>query len=147
MNAALVARDAQFALAAGAGPVVWLAFALALGVRPDPAGSFFADPVRFLGLAVAWPLVEEGLFRGVIQPALAHTRGGAREAWGVTTANAATSVLFAVAHLLAHAPVWAAATVVPSLVFGYFRDRYGSIVPGAALHVFYNAGWFLTLGL
>jgi membrane protease YdiL (CAAX protease family) len=38
------------------------------------------------------------------------------------------------------------ATVVPSLVFGYFRDRYDSVVPGAALHVFYNAGWFLAVG-
>jgi len=147
VSAALVARDPQFALAAAAGPVVWLAVALALGVRPDPAWSFFSNPVGFLSLAVAWPLAEEGLFRGVVQPALARTRGGAREAWGVTTANAATSVLFAAAHLLAHAPAWAAAAVVPSLVFGYFRDRYGSIVPGAALHVFYNFGWFLTLGL
>ena len=146
MKPALVARDPQFALAAAAGPAVWFAVALALGVRPDPAWAFFADPAGFFGLAVAWPLAEEGLFRGVIQPALARTRGGAREAWGVTTANAATSVLFAVAHLLAHAPAWAAATFVPSLVFGYFRDRYGSIWPGAALHVFYNAGWFLLAG-
>ncbi len=147
MNPALVARDPQFALAAAAGPVVWFTFAFALGVRPDPAWAFFADPAGFFGLAVAWPLAEEGLFRGLIQPALGRTRGGAREAWGVTTANAATSALFAVAHLFAHAPAWAAATIVPSLVFGYFRDRYGSVAPGAALHVFYNAGWFLTFGL
>jgi membrane protease YdiL (CAAX protease family) len=146
VNPALVARDPQFALAAAAGPVVWFAFAVALGVQPDPAWALLADPARFFGLAVAWPIAEEGLFRGVVQPALGHARGGAREAWGVTTANAATSVLFAVAQLLAHAPAWAAATVVPSLVFGYFRDRHNSIVPAAALHVFYNCGWFLTLG-
>jgi uncharacterized protein len=146
VNSAIVARDPQFALATAAGPAVWLAFALALGVRPDPAWTFFADPPGFLGVAVAWPLAEEGLFRGVIQPALMRTRGGAREAWGVTTANAATSVLFALAQLFAHAPAWAAATVAPSLVFGYFRDRYGSIVPATALHVFYSCGWFLTLG-
>lgn len=126
---------------------MWFAFAFALGVRPDPAWTFFADPTGFLGLAVAWPLLEEGLFRGILQPALARARGGAQEAWGITTANAATSLLFGAVHLLTHAPAWALAAVVPSLVFGYFRDRYGSIVPGAALHVFYNAGWFLTLGL
>jgi hypothetical protein len=34
------------------------------------------------------------------------------------------------------APEWAAAAFVPSLVFGHFRQRYGSIVPGAALHLF-----------
>jgi membrane protease YdiL (CAAX protease family) len=33
----------------------------------------------------------------------------------------------------------------PSLVFGYFRERYGSIAPGAVLHVFYNAGYFLLV--
>jgi len=147
VNPALVARDPQFAAAAAAGPLVWFVFAAALGVRPDPAWAFFADPARFLGLAVAWPLLEEGVFRGVIQPALLRTRGGAREAWGVTTANAATSVLFAAAHLAAHAPAWALVAIVPSLVFGYFRDRYGSVVPGAALHVFYNCGWFLILGM
>lgn len=146
MNPALVARDPQFALAAAAGPLAWLVAALALGVRPDPAWAFFADPARFVGLAVAWPLLEEGMFRGVLQPALARTRGGAREAWGITTANAATSVLFAAAHLVTHAPAWAATMVVPSLAFGYFRDRYGSVAPPAALHVFYNCGWFLILG-
>lgn len=142
----LLARDPRFALAAAAGPVAWLAFAVALGVRPDPAWTFFSDPAGFLGLAVAWPLVEEVVFRGVIQPALARRPGGAREAWGVTTANAATSVLSAVAHLLTYAPTWAAAVVAPSLVFGYFRDRYDSIAPGAALHVFYSCGWVLTFG-
>ncbi len=50
------------------------------------------------------------------------------------------------AHLAAQAPALAAATFCPSLVFGYFRDRYDSIAPGAALHVFYNAGWFLLTG-
>jgi len=35
----------------------------------------------------------------------------------------------------------------PSLVFGYFRDRYDSIWPGAALHIFYNAGWLLLAGV
>jgi membrane protease YdiL (CAAX protease family) len=147
VNPALVARDPQFAAAAAAGPVAWFVFAAALGVRPDPAWAFFADPVRFFGLAVAWPILEEGVFRGVIQPALLRTRGGAREAWGVTTANVATSVLFAAAHLAAHAPAWALAAVVPSLVIGDFRDRHGSAVPAAALHVFYNCGWFLTLGM
>jgi membrane protease YdiL (CAAX protease family) len=50
------------------------------------------------------------------------------------------------AHALTHPPEWAAAMLFPSLVFGYFRDRYRSVVPAAALHVFYNAGWFLLRG-
>jgi membrane protease YdiL (CAAX protease family) len=33
--------------------------------------------------------------------------------------------------------------LLPSLLYGYFRDRHGSVYPAIALHVFYNAGYFL----
>jgi hypothetical protein len=141
--ASRLAHDRQFVLALAAGPAAWAALAAA-GGGAHP-GWIAADPLRLLSLIVALPLLEEALFRGAIQPALARTAWGAREAWGVTTANVATSMLFALAHLAAHAPEWAAAVLAPSLVFGHFRDRYGSIVPGAALHVFYNAGYFLLV--
>jgi CAAX protease family protein len=139
-----LAHDRHFAAALAAGPVAWIALALALNVQPSPAW-ILGDPVRALSLVVAWPLLEEALFRGGVQPALLRTRFGAREAWGLSTANVVTSVLFAAAHLATQAPEWAAAAFVPSLVFGHFRERYGSIVPGAALHVFYNAGYFLLV--
>ena len=139
-----LAHDRHFAAALAAGPVVWIALALALNFQPTPAW-ILGDPIRALSLVVAWPLLEELLFRGGVQPALLRTRWGAREAWGLTTANVATSVLFAAAHLATQAPEWAAAAFVPSLVFGHFRERYGSVVPGAALHVFYNAGYFLLV--
>jgi len=141
---ARLAHDRHFAAALAAGPVAWIALALLAGGPPSPTW-LLADPARALSLVVAWPLLEEALFRGAIQPACLRTRWGAREAWGLTTANVATSVLFAAAHLATHAPEWAAAAFVPSLVFGHFRERYGSIVPGAALHVFYNAGYFLLV--
>jgi len=137
-------HDRHFAAALAAGPVAWIALALALNVQPNPAW-ILGDPARALSLIVAWPLLEEALFRGGVQPALLRTRFGAREAWGLTTANVATSVLFAAAHLAGQTPEWAAAAFLPSLVFGHFRERYGSIVPGAALHVFYNAGYFLLV--
>jgi membrane protease YdiL (CAAX protease family) len=139
-----LAHDRQFAAALAAGPVAWIALALALNVQPNPAW-ILGDPARALSLVVAWPLLEEALFRGGVQPALLRTRWGAREAWGVTTANVATSVLFALAHLATQTPGWAAAAFVPSLVFGHFRERYSSIAPGAALHLFYNAGYFLLV--
>lgn len=140
--AARLARDPQFALAALAAPAVWLALYAAAQTPLNP-GWVLGDPMRFASLAVAWPLLEEIVFRGAIQPRLARTSWGARENWGITTANVATSLAFAAAHLVAHAPALAAATFCPSVVFGYFRDRYGSIVPAAVLHVFYNAGWVL----
>jgi hypothetical protein len=146
MHVALPARlahDRQFALAVAAGPVAWLAGALALGMQPAPAWVLLGDPVRFASVALAWPLIEEWLFRGIIQPRLLRTAWGARKAWGVTTANTATSVLFVLAHLVSRPPEWAVAVFVPSLAYGHFRDRYASIAPGAALHVVHNTGWFL----
>ncbi len=140
--AARLARDPQFALAVLAAPAVWLALYAAAQKPVDPSWVL-ADPVRFASLAVAWPVLEEFVFRGAIQPRLARTAWGTRENWGITTANVATSVLFAAAHRVAHAPALAAATFAPSLVLGYFRDRYDSVVPAAALHVFYHAGWVL----
>lgn len=143
--AARLARDPQFAAAALVAPAAWLALYALAHPFVDP-GWVIADPLRFARLAIAWPLLEEVVFRGTLQPRLARTTWGARENWGITTANVVTSVLFAGAHLAAHDAALAAATFFPSLVFGYFRDRYGSIWPGAALHVFYNAGWFLLAG-
>ena len=142
---ARLARDPQFAAAALAAPAVWLVL-LAFAHPAVNPGWALADPLRFASLAIAWPLLEEFIFPGSLQPRLARTVWGARENWGITTANVVTSVLFAGAHLAAHDPALAAATFFPSLVFGYFRDRYGAISPGAALHVFYNTGWFLLAG-
>lgn len=52
--------------------------------------------------------------------------------------------MFAVAHLVSHSPPWAAATFRPLLVFGYFRDRDGSLRIPIALHIYYKAGYFLV---
>ena len=142
---ARLARDPHFAAAALAAPAVWLALVALAHPTVDPRWAL-ADPLRFASLAIALPLLEELVFRGTLQPWLGRSAWGARENWGITTANVVTSALFAGAHLAAHDPALAAATFFPSLVFGYFRDRYGSIGPGAALHVFYNTGWLLLAG-
>jgi membrane protease YdiL (CAAX protease family) len=33
------------------------------------------------------------------------------------------------------------AVFLPSLIFGYFRDRYDQLHASIVLHVFYNAGY------
>ena len=71
-----------------------------------------------------------------------------RAAWrGFTAANGVTALLFTAGHFVHHPALWAAGVVVPALVFGFFRDRYASIWPGMALHVFYNGGYFMMTGL
>jgi len=101
----------------------------------------------FLSLALWQPLWEEVFFRGLLQGHL-WQRSWGRRAWGgVTVANGAASLLFALGHLWHHPPLWALAVLPPSLLFGYVRDRHMSVYPAIALHVVYNAGYFWVIGL
>jgi hypothetical protein len=137
--------DRQFMLALLAGMVVWLAFWLVfpglLPVLPLKANVSF-----LLSLVIWQPVLEELLFRGVVQGQFRLRTWGTEKRWGLTQANLLTSVLFMLAHAFYHPPLWAVAVFVPSLVFGYFRDRYGSIYPSLALHVYYNMGFFCLGG-
>jgi membrane protease YdiL (CAAX protease family) len=105
------------------------------------------EPLRFAVPALIYPILEEIVFRGGLQTfLLRYPRGRAR--WGgFTLANILTSAVFAALHLFPHAPLWSAATFLPSVVFGYFRDRHSSLLSPIALHVFYNSGYFWLFGL
>ncbi len=133
-------HDRLFWLALLAGPAVWLSLWLA------GTASEESSPIqwwRLLLLAGLYPLLEEWLFRGLLQPQLLTWRPFRTRLLGLTGANLLTSLLFGAVHLIAHPPLWAAAVIVPSLVFGAFRDRYQSVVPAIILHSFYNLGYFL----
>jgi len=134
-------RDRQFMLALLAGMVVWLAFWLFFpGLLP--AVPLKANVPLLLSLVLLQPVLEELLFRGVVQGQFRLRIWGGEKRWGMTYANLLTSVLFVLAHAFYHLPLWAVAVFVPSLVFGYFRDRYGNIYPSLVLHVYYNMGFF-----
>lgn len=98
-----------------------------------------------LSLILWRPLVEEMLFRGIIQGQLMKYRWARTTILKLSVANLATSLLFMLAHLADHSSAWAAAVGMPSLVFGYFRDRYGHILPSLVLHAAYN-GMYLFVG-
>jgi len=90
------------------------------------------------------PLIEELLFRGLLQGQLLRHPWGGRAWYGVTSANAVTSLLFTGLHFIHHPPLWAASVVVPSLLFGYFRDRHRSLYPALVLHILFNSGYALA---
>ncbi len=82
---------------------------------------------------------EEFFYRGYLQPRL-------RDAWpgGVTFLGARlgpafwlTALLFALGHL-AIFEVWRLAVFFPALLFGWMRERSGSVVGGALLHASSN---------
>jgi membrane protease YdiL (CAAX protease family) len=131
-------RDPWFLAAMAAGPAAWALLALWLPVT-DAAWPA-ARPAQFLVLVVLYPVLEELVFRGLLQGALLWRGWGHRLAGPVTAANLAAALVFAAAHLLRGTPAWAAAVFLPGLVFGFFRERHG-IGAAIVLHAFYNAGF------
>ena len=93
-------------------------------------------------VVVVSPILEELMFRGGLQtwlyekPRLRQGVGA-----GISFANLITSLLFAAFHTITQPWVWAAAVFIPSLVFGWVRDRSGSTAPAIVLHVWYNIGF------
>ena len=137
--------DWLFVAAAAAGLGFWALLWLLLPVRPMQWGQ--AASWHFFSLAVVQPCLEELVFRGFLQGQLGRWRC-MQAAWhGFTAANAATALLFTAGHFVNHPAMWATGVIVPALVFGFFRDRYASIWPGAVLHGFYNAGYFGLTGI
>lgn len=133
--------DPRFALALLAGVLFWVALARLDAVAPAQGLAALAS------LVLLQPLVEELLFRGLLQGWLAE-RAWARRQWaGFSLANLLAALAFTAPHFLHHPPLWAAGVLLPGLLFGYFRDRHASVLPAIALHVFYNAGYFLLPAL
>ena len=96
-------------------------------------------------MAIMYPLVEEVLFRGIIQPTIAKKIPSIF--YSLSVANIITSTIFAITHLINHDPLWAAGTILPSLAFGFCQDRYRTLQAPIALHCYYNAGYFLITGM
>jgi membrane protease YdiL (CAAX protease family) len=138
-------RDPLFYVALLAGVGFWVGLWLYVPVQPMAPGQVLT--LAFVVLVVGYPGLEEVVFGGCLQGQLSRQAWGQRRWYGITAANGCTSLLFALAHGWSHPPLWAAAVLLPSLVFGYFRDRYTSIYPGMVLHAFYNAGYFGLTGL
>ena len=99
------------------------------------------EPWQFLLPVLLYPVVEEIVFRGLLQE-LVRDYISRRTLGPVTIANLLTSLLFTGLHFIYHAPLWAALVFFPSLVFGFFKDRTHHLVAPVILHVFYNAGYF-----
>lgn len=129
--------DPRFGLALLAGLLFWLALAGLSPPAPVPGLAALAS------LVLLQPLLEELLFRGLLQGWLLARPWGRRQFGGFTLANLLATLLFTALHFISHPPLWAAGVLLPSLLYGYFRDRHDSVLPAIALHVFYNAGYFL----
>lgn len=124
-----------------------------------PVFKFFDLPIPVISTAplaytlllfiFVFPILEEIVFRGLVQESiqqlLANTPCPKQIIWRIGSANILASTFFSLSHFWAHSAGWAIASFVPSLVFGYFKDRYQSLSPSITLHIFYNLVFYLLL--
>ncbi len=123
------------AMAAGAVPVAWLLARFGHGL---PA----IEPLRDLPLLTLLAVAEEVVFRGGLQSWLMAKPALARRRFGVSGANAWTSVVFSAAHLWAHTPLQALGVFPVSLLLGASLERSSRLWVPAALHVWFNVALY-----
>ncbi len=132
-------KDTNYWFAVLAGPVVWcLLYAAGNGVGIRPIAW-----ETFLKIALLSPILEEIVFRGGLQTLLLEYGFFRKRKFGISAANVVTSLAFAAAHLIYQTPLWACLVFFPSIIFGWARERYDSVIPSILLHAFYNAGFSL----
>ena len=122
---------------------VWAALGLWAGPwLRAPAGAW-----GWFSLLLLMPLLEEWVFRGLLQTQLLHVTAvnGQPRRWGpISWANGLTTLAFVALHLPTQPLLWALAVTAPSLVLGHLRERLRSVWPAIGVHVAYNAGFALT---
>jgi len=133
-------QDPLFFAAMAAALLYWLALYLITQPGVD-AGWPLREPLRFLYPALLYPIVEEWIFRGFVQELL-HRYLQPWSLGPLSHANILTSLLFTALHFINHPPLAAAMVFIPSLVFGFFKDRTGQLTAPVLLHIFYNSGYF-----
>ena len=132
----------RFVLAMLAGIiVVWVMHGW---VKPYPDSVVYSW-MQLLSLIIWQPFIEEVLFRGIIQGQIRKWDWGRRSWLSISSANAITSVLFVIVHMINSTPALALIILAPSLVFGYFRDYCNSVYPSIIIHSSYNAMVFIGL--
>ncbi len=136
-----VFADKHFLAAVLAAIVFWLGLSVWQPPAPDIRWPIQQWQV-FIQVVLLYPVVEEWLFRGYLQGYLLKRSWGERRYAGLSLANILTSLVFTAAHFLYHPPLAAASVVIPSLIFGYFRDRHGRLLSPILLHAYYNLGYF-----
>ena len=136
----------DFWLASSAAMLFWLGMNL---FQFAPNNDFINNGQYLLFAILVFPILEEIVFRGLIQESiqqiLSNNHFKTVLFWRISYANLYTSLIFSALHLWSQPALWAAAILLPSLIFGYFKDRYQSLQPSILLHIFYNFGFYMLI--
>ena len=93
-----------------------------------------------------FPVLEEIVFRGLIQGYLVKKTISYNYYLGITWANWLTTFLFCATHFVTRSWLVAILVFIPSLLLGTLRDKRFSIKVLAGIHVYWNAGVYLLFG-
>lgn len=96
--------------------------------------------VFVMKLLVISPIIEEYIFRGVVQQWLLGRIS--KKYFLLSVANILTSILFAALHLFYQSPLQVVGVFISSLVFGVMFERY-NLIAATAFHIFYNTLFLL----
>ena len=122
---------------------VWTA-AVSLGIANSSLPVLHSlDWPLFLTLCFVVPVLEELVFRGLIQGYLRQFDPGQKAILGISAANLLTSLLFMLLHWLTRDGYSALLVFLPSLYLGLVRDRTSSIVMCILIHILWNLGWYI----
>lgn len=136
-------KDRLFWVAFFLAPLVWLGL-FNFDVFPHNSilpKNYWMDHV--LRESVLFPVLEEWLFRGWLQGYLLQKKSLQKSWMGISLANGVTSFIFSLLHGPLNGFIWSLWVFIPSLIFGFFRDRFGQTQPSMLLHGFYNSGFCL----
>jgi len=139
--------DLQYAVALLFAPVFCFLYIKIYQEQNNDIFWLFSDIRSLFFLIFLYPIVEELIFRGLIQEYIERKTHKITVFKALSWANIFTSLLFVLMHLAYHSPIWAMLVFFPSLVFGYFKERYEHIIPSIVLHSFYNLWHFSIIGI
>ncbi len=134
--------DTHYRVAIVAAPIFCLLYIWVFDHKADDIYWLIKDIRSLLFLVFLYPIVEEVIFRGFIQEYITNKLKNQSIFLGLSIANLLTSLLFVSIHFIHHPPIWATLVLFPSLIFGYFKDKYIHIAPSIVLHMFYNLCFF-----
>ena len=124
----------------------WLIYSLIFPVNLPQKALTWQQWQVFAYIVIAYPIVEEIIFRGGMQGWLRKYQWAKITILGISIANVLVSIIFSILHIIIRPDDYTTyAIIIPSLIFGLFRDRHKHIISCTVLHIFYNMGSFFIL--
>ncbi|MFC1236225.1 JDVT-CTERM system glutamic-type intramembrane protease [Vibrio sp. F74] len=98
-----------------------------------------------INMLFIYPVIEEWVFRGTIQEGLLKNKSLRKAYYGVSNANLIASCLFMGFHMIHQPLLFAVLVFIPSVVFGFFKERYSALLVPIGLHILFNGIFLLAL--